>query len=57
MFRAIGSVYAQLDLGEIFVPLQGLKYRFNFGPDFRYYRNGTFRDELSISSEGKIEHL
>ena len=53
MFRAIGSIYAQLDLGEMFVPLQGLKYRFNFGPDFRYYRNGTFRDELSISSEGK----
>lgn len=53
MFRAIGSLYAQLDLGEIFSPLKGLRYRFNFGPDFRYYRNGTFRNEESISSEGK----
>ena len=53
MFRAIGSLYAQLDLGEIYAPLKGLRYRFNFGPDFRYYRNGTFRNEESISSEGK----
>ena len=53
MFRAIGSLYAQLDLGEIYAPLKGFRYRFNFGPDFRYYRNGTFRNEESISSEGK----
>ena len=53
MFRAIGSLYAQLDLGEIYAPLKGLRYRFYFGPDFRYYRNGTFRNEESISSEGK----
>ena len=28
MFRAIGSLYAQLDLGEIYAPLKGLRYRF-----------------------------
>lgn len=27
MFRAIGSLYAQLDLGEIYAPLKGLRYR------------------------------
>lgn len=53
LFRVIGSLYTQLDLGEIYAPLKGLKYRLNFGPDFRYYRNGTFRDEESVSSEGK----
>ena len=52
MFRAIGSLYAQLDLGEIYSPLKGLRYRFNFGPDFRYYRNGSFQDAKSVSREG-----
>ena len=52
MFRAIGSLYAQLDLGEIYSPLRGLRYRFNFGPDFRYYRNGSFQDAKSVSREG-----
>lgn len=52
MFRVIGSFYAQLDFGKMFEPLKGLKYRFNFGPDFRYYRNGTFRDAESVSSQG-----
>ncbi|CDD82700.1 tonB-linked outer membrane protein SusC/RagA family [Bacteroides sp. CAG:462] len=52
MFRAIGSFYAQFDIGKMFHPLEGLRYRFNFGPDFRYYRNGTFRDAESVSSQG-----
>ena len=52
MFRAIGSMYAQLDLGEIYTPLKGLGYRFNFGPDFRYWRNGTYQDEQSVSRNG-----
>lgn len=52
LFRAIGSVYAQLDFGQIFTPLKGFKYRFNFGPDFRYYRNGSFADAESVSREG-----
>ena len=52
MFRAIGSLYAQLDLGEIYSPLKGLRYRFNFGPDFRNYRNGSFQDANSVSREG-----
>lgn len=42
----------QLNLGEIFSPLKGLRYRFNFGPDFRSYRNGSFADANSVSREG-----
>lgn len=34
MFRAIGSLYAQLNLGEIFSPLKGLRYRFILVPTF-----------------------
>ncbi len=52
MFRVIGSMYAQLDLGEIYKPLKGLRYRLNFGPDFRYWRNGTFEDAQSVSRNG-----
>lgn len=53
MFRVIASLYAQLDLGEMWAPLNGLRYRFNFGPDFRYRRAGTFRDKESTSSQGQ----
>lgn len=52
LFRIIGSFYAQLDFGKLYSPLQGLKYRFNFGPDFRYWRNGIFEDEKSVSRNG-----
>ena len=41
-----------MNLGEIFSPLKGLRYRFNFGPDFRSYRNGSFADANSVSREG-----
>lgn len=53
MFRVIASLYAQVDLGEIWEPLNGLRYRLNFGPDFRYRRTGTFRDKESTSSQGQ----
>lgn len=52
MFRIIGSLYAQLDLGQIAKPLKGLKYRLNFGPDFRNWQNGTFQDVQSVSRNG-----
>ncbi len=32
-----GSFYGEVDI------IKGLKYRVNFGPDFRQYRNGTFQ--------------
>ncbi len=47
-FRALGSFYATVDLGEIFKPLNGLQFRTNFGPDFRYWREGVYIDETSV---------
>ena len=51
-FRVLGSFYAQLDFGQIWEPLQGLQYKMQFGPDFRYYRRGNFLDSSSISRAG-----
>jgi TonB-linked SusC/RagA family outer membrane protein len=51
-FRAFGSLYAQLDIGKIHPLLKGLKYRFNFGPDFSDYTNGIYIDGLSAASSG-----
>lgn len=45
-FRALGSFYAQLNL------LPGLKYRVNFGPDFRFYDNGIYIDAQSVLRYG-----
>lgn len=53
IFRVIASLYAQVDFGQIYKPLEGLRYRFNFGPDLRYRRIGTFRDSESTSSMGQ----
>lgn len=44
--RALGSLYAQVNI------LPGLRYRVNFGPDFRSYRNGVFIDEKSVVRVG-----
>ncbi len=51
-FRALGSFYAQIDFGQIWEPLQGLQWKTQFGPDFRYYRRGNFLDSSSISRAG-----
>ena len=50
--RAFGSLYAQLDIGKIHPTFKGLRYRFNFGPDFSNYRNGIYIDGLSAASSG-----
>lgn len=47
-----GSFYGQLDFGEMLNPLKGLKYRIQFGPEFRYYRTGTFYNENGINGDG-----
>lgn len=51
-FRALASIYGQLDLGNIFTPLDGLKYRLNFGPDFRNWREGVYIDKNSVNRLG-----
>ncbi|MEI9944657.1 MAG: TonB-dependent receptor [Chitinophagaceae bacterium] len=50
--RAFGSLYAQLDFGNIHPVLKGLKYRMNFGPDFSQSQNGLYIDGLSSASSG-----
>jgi TonB-linked SusC/RagA family outer membrane protein len=52
MFRAIGSFYGEIDLGKIIEPVKGLKYRINFGPDFRNWREGVYIDDESVSRLG-----
>ena len=51
-FRALGSFYAQIDFGKMWEPLQGLQWKTQFGPDFRFYRRGNFLDSSSISRAG-----
>jgi len=44
--RALGSFYAEIQI------IDGLKFRTNYGPDFRNYRNGQFQDARSILRGG-----
>jgi len=46
--RILGSFYAQIE------PIKGLKYRINFGPDFRNSRSGQFQDKNSILRGGGV---
>ena len=50
--RVLGSFYAQVDFGQMVDALNGLQYKMQFGPDFRYYRRGNFLDSSSISRAG-----
>ena len=52
VFRALGSFYGQIDFGKIFEPVQGLMYKMQFGPDFRYSRQGIFLDATSATRLG-----
>lgn len=51
-FRALGSFYANLDFGKMWKPLNGLSYKINFGPDFRYNRAGVYIDSKSAIRSG-----
>ncbi|WP_297676824.1 TonB-dependent receptor [uncultured Bacteroides sp.] len=51
-YRILGSFAATLNLGEIYEPLKGLQYKIQFGPDFRYYRQGDFIDGFSSYKVG-----
>lgn len=50
--RAFGSFYTEVSMGKIFDVLDGLKYRLQFGPEFRYYRNGIADPAESINGDG-----
>lgn len=54
--RALANFSATLDFGEIYKPIQGLRYKIAFGPDFRHWREGVYIDGFSshkINSDGK----
>ena len=46
VMRVMATLYAEIDL------MEGLKYRMNFGPDYRSYRNGVYNDGKSITRGG-----
>ncbi len=50
--RAFGSFYSEIDFGNIFKDLNGLRYRLQFGPDFRYNNNGQANPAESINGDG-----
>ena len=53
--RALASLSATLDFGGMWAPLDGLSYKFRFGPDFRHWREGVFIDATSshkVNSDG-----
>jgi TonB-linked SusC/RagA family outer membrane protein len=43
--RILASLFTEVKL------FKGLRYRMNFGPDFRFYRNGYYNDTKSIVRE------
>ena len=54
-FRALGNFAATIDFGKIFAPVEGLRYKLNFGPDFRHWREGVYIDGFSahkINADG-----
>ncbi len=50
--RALASLYSEINVGKIFGFLDGLKYRFQFGPDFRFGRTGVADRAESINGDG-----
>ncbi|MFV0506798.1 MAG: SusC/RagA family TonB-linked outer membrane protein, partial [Bacteroidales bacterium] len=51
-FRLSGSLYSEVNFGKIWQQLDGLKYRVQFGPEYRNYMNGTFADERGVNGGG-----
>ena len=50
-FNVNGSFFAALDFGEMWAPLEGLSYRIQFGPEFRFYETGTFNRLGSVNAD------
>ncbi|GHT40794.1 SusC/RagA family TonB-linked outer membrane protein [Bacteroidia bacterium] len=51
--RVTGSFYGELNFGNIFKELDGLKYRIQFGPDYRNGRTGIADPAESINGDGQ----
>jgi TonB-linked SusC/RagA family outer membrane protein len=54
--RAFGSFYGQINAGSIIPALKGLRYRLNFGPDFSYFRDGSYIDANSVANGGSTSY-
>lgn len=54
--RAFGSIYTQVNIGNIIPFLQGLKYRMNFGPDISFFREGIYLDANSVQNGGSTSY-
>jgi TonB-dependent starch-binding outer membrane protein SusC len=54
--RAFGSIYGQVNLGNIIPVLKGLKFRLNFGPDISFYRDGIYVDASSVANGGSTNY-
>lgn len=50
--RAFASVYSEINFGNIWSGLKGLRYRLQFGPDFRYQNNGQANPAESVTGDG-----
>lgn len=55
-YRALGSFYAQIDFGKIWKPLEGIIFKSQIGPDFRFYRAGMFLDASSATRAGSTNY-
>ncbi len=51
-FRISAAINAQVNFGEIWKPLEGLSYRIQFGPEFRYYTVGIANAADGINGDG-----
>ncbi|MGE4587049.1 MAG: TonB-dependent receptor [Mangrovibacterium sp.] len=45
-YRILANLYTEIEI------IKGLRYRMNFGPDFRSYRNGVYNDGKSVVRGG-----
>ena len=51
-FRFNGSVYGELNFGKMYQPLEGLRYRIQFGPELRHYNLGVANAAEGINGDG-----
>lgn len=49
---ASGSFFGQIDLGNIYAPLKGLRYKVQFGPEYRHHRLGIANAAEGINGDG-----
>lgn len=47
-----GSFYGELDFGKMWQPLEGLRFKINFGPEFRFGEFGSFNNKNGINGDG-----